>query len=82
MGGEVPFVVTRGEFTGDAERLAWGAAGPDGDVCWPPGDSEGLCPSPDPGEEVDPSKPGKFICAHIEDAPVVDRSGGDLRLGG
>jgi len=51
-GPEVAFVVKAFALSGGAERLAGAASGPDGPVVGPSGETEGVAPDADAGEEV------------------------------
>jgi hypothetical protein len=52
VGPEVPWIVCTGSFARDGERLARATPRPHRPVVWPPGETEGVAPAPDPGKEV------------------------------
>lgn len=54
-----------------AERLAGTRARPDFAVVGPAGETGGVAPDSDPGEEMALSIPGKVVCSDINDAPFV-----------
>ena len=66
VGPQVPWIVCAGAFARDRERLAGAASGPHRPVVWPPGEAEGVRPSPDPGEEVALCEPSDVIRGNID----------------
>ena len=74
---EVTRVVKPEAFTCSAEGGAGGGGGPDGPVVGPSGESGGVAPDSDAGEEVALGKSQKFIWLDKGDAPLVDHAGRD-----
>ena len=62
---KMPFVVERFAFAGRAEGLAGTGAGPGFAVIWPTGESQGVRPDPDTGEEVALGVSGDIIGPNI-----------------
>jgi hypothetical protein len=65
-------------FPSAREGLTGTGARPDGSVVRPAGESEGVAPSPDAGEEVTLSVGHKVGCLDISDGPFVHVSRRDL----
>ena len=62
---KMPFVVERFAFAGRTEGLAGAGACPDFAVVGPSGETEGVGPDTDSGEEVALSVFGEVICSNI-----------------
>jgi hypothetical protein len=69
---QMPLISKPASFACRAERLARAGTGPDGAVVRPAGETEGIGPDTDAGEEVALSKSSKFIWYDITDVPFID----------
>jgi hypothetical protein len=65
-GPEVALVRRALLLTGGAERLAWGASGPQGPLVGPSGEASGVCPAAKSGEEVALGEAPKVIRGNID----------------
>jgi hypothetical protein len=66
VGPQVPWIVCTGAFTGDGERLARARSCPDWPVVLPSGETEGVGPSTDSGEEVALDEASEVIRGNID----------------
>jgi hypothetical protein len=77
FGPEVPFVRGALLFSGDGERLARGASAPEGSVVRPAGETGGVGPSAEAGEEVALRVAVEVFGSYIHDAPFIHVAGCD-----
>ena len=63
---QMPWIVGPKSFSRNAERLARAGAGPDGAVVEPSGETQGVRPSADPGEEVRLREASEVISGNID----------------
>lgn len=77
-GPQVPLVENTASAACAAERLAGAGAGPDGAVCGPAGEIEGVVPSADAGEQVDSGRFAERFRVERADVGFVDDAIGKL----
>jgi hypothetical protein len=63
---QVPWIVCPKSFPGDGERLARARSGPDGLIVWPSGETEGVRPSANAGEEVGLGESSQIVWGNID----------------
>ena len=72
LGPEVSLVSEASALPCRGERLAGATSCPDGSVIGPAGESQGVTPDSDSGEEVGLSSQPNVICAEVTDGPLID----------
>lgn len=78
---EVPVVVEAFSLSCGAERLAGAGAGPDGPVVGPSGETKGVGPDADSGEEVALSVTVEVRSSHVPNGSFIDISVSDQFIG-
>ena len=78
---EVPVVVETFALSGGAEGLAGAGAGPDGPVVGPSGETEGVGPDADTGEEVALGVAVEVRSSHVPNGSFIDISVSDQFIG-
>jgi hypothetical protein len=80
LGPQVSLVVGAPSLARSAERLAWTRACPNRPVVGPSGESQGVGPAADTGEQVDGLVWCKVIGCQLRDGTCVDGGFGDVAL--
>jgi hypothetical protein len=69
---DVPIVLDPSTLPGTAEWLAGARASPDRPILWPSGETQGVLPAADAGEEVASGVPSQVVGQDVFNGPLVN----------